>query len=58
MAGQSCKEALQEEMKLSDGNVTVSFDGAWQKRGTCRGYNSLTGHASLFGGKTKKILSF
>lgn len=58
MAGQSCKEALQEEMKLSDGNAIVSFDGAWQKRGTGRGYNSLTGHASLFGEKTKKILSF
>lgn len=36
----------------------MSFDGAWQKRGTGRGYNSLTGHASLFGEKTKKILSF
>ncbi|XP_062603151.1 uncharacterized protein LOC134264915 [Saccostrea cucullata] len=58
MAGQSCNEVLQEEMKLRDGDITVSFDGAWQKRGTGRGYNSLTGHASLVGEKTKKIVSF
>ncbi|XP_061175979.1 uncharacterized protein LOC133184928 [Saccostrea echinata] len=58
MAGQSCNKVLQEEMKLSDGDITVSFDGAWQKRGTGRGYNSLTGHASLVGEKTKKIVSF
>lgn len=27
----------------SDGNLTAGFDGAWQKRGTGRAYNSLTG---------------
>lgn len=27
----------------SDGNITASFDGAWQKRGTGKAYNSLTG---------------
>ncbi|XP_055999332.1 uncharacterized protein LOC125677071 [Ostrea edulis] len=58
MAGQSCNEILQEEMKLTAGDITVSFGGAWQKRGTGRGYNSLTGHASLFGEKTKKVVSF
>lgn len=27
----------------SDGKLTVSFDGAWQKRGTGHAYNSLKG---------------
>uniref|UniRef100_A0A8W8LRA9 Mutator-like transposase domain-containing protein n=1 Tax=Magallana gigas TaxID=29159 RepID=A0A8W8LRA9_MAGGI len=39
-------------------SLSASFDGAWQKRVTGRAYNSLTGHASLFGEKSKKIISF
>lgn len=27
----------------SDGDLIAGFDGAWQKRGTGRAYNSLTG---------------
>lgn len=58
MAEESCRTSLLEEVEKSDGNLTVSFDGAWQKRGTGRAYNSLTGHASLIGEKTKKCVGY
>ena len=32
----------------NNGNLTASFDGAWQKRGTGRAYNSLTGKKKPF----------
>lgn len=32
----------------SDGKLTVSFDGAWQKRGTGHAYNSLTGTCTMW----------
>lgn len=56
MAEKSCREYLKEEAKFSDMNLTASFDGAWQKRGTGHAYNSLTGNASLIGVKTKKCI--
>ncbi|XP_062566154.1 uncharacterized protein LOC134228511 [Saccostrea cucullata] len=56
MAEDSCNKHLDEEISLSDGNLTAGFDGAWQKRGTGCAYNSLTGHASLIGEKTKKCI--
>lgn len=58
MAEDSCREYLQEEAKLIDMILTASFDGAWQKRGTGHAYNSLTGHASLIGVKTKKCIGY
>ncbi|XP_063412530.1 uncharacterized protein LOC134722744 [Mytilus trossulus] len=64
-AEMSCQKALQEEIDLSrdeDDNlngpsITVSFDGAWQKRGSGRSYSSLTGHATMIGEKTGKCVS-
>ncbi|VDH96628.1 Hypothetical predicted protein [Mytilus galloprovincialis] len=38
--------------------IHVSFDGAWQKRGSGRCYNSLTGHATLLGETTGKCVNF
>ncbi|KAK3086465.1 hypothetical protein FSP39_018815 [Pinctada imbricata] len=38
--------------------ITAGFDGAWQKRGTGRAYNSLTGHTSLIGEKIKKRIGY
>ncbi|XP_034246124.1 uncharacterized protein LOC117648066 [Thrips palmi] len=35
-----------------------SFDMGWQKRGTGKSYNSLSGHGSLIGYHSKKILAF
>lgn len=55
MAEETCRQNLEEEVRLSDGNLTASFDGAWQKRGTGRAYNSLTGHATLIGESTKNV---
>ena len=34
--------------KRRDGNLTVGFDGAWQKRGTGHAYNSLTGNFLIY----------
>ncbi|XP_062591668.1 uncharacterized protein LOC134253169 [Saccostrea cucullata] len=56
-AVQSCKEARQEEIDLSPEKVQVSFDAGWQKRGSGFNYNSNTGHASLIGKKTGKVLA-
>ncbi|XP_052088170.1 uncharacterized protein LOC127725289 [Mytilus californianus] len=64
-AEMSCQKALQEEIDLSRDeddhsngtSITVSFDGAWQKRGSGRSYSSLTGHATMIGEKTGKCVS-
>jgi hypothetical protein len=58
LANDSCVKALSEEGEQANGNISASFDGAWQKRGTGKAYNSLSGHASLFGEKTKKCIAF
>ncbi|CAC5364760.1 unnamed protein product [Mytilus coruscus] len=44
----------------SDGNdnVTVSVDAAWQRRGNGRSYDSLTGHCSMIGSKTGKVINY
>ncbi|CAC5424249.1 unnamed protein product [Mytilus coruscus] len=44
----------------SDGNdnVTVSVDAAWQRRGSGRSYDSLTGHCSMIGLKTGKVINY
>ena len=38
--------------------ITVSTDGAWQKRGSQRSYNSLSGILSAIGHETKKVVQF
>ncbi|KAK3090923.1 hypothetical protein FSP39_015740 [Pinctada imbricata] len=67
MAQESCNQSLKDEVEKSSGDLSASFDGAWQKRGTGRAYNSLTGkyilkqfkgHASLIGDKSKKCIAF
>uniref|UniRef100_A0ABD2X077 Mutator-like transposase domain-containing protein n=1 Tax=Trichogramma kaykai TaxID=54128 RepID=A0ABD2X077_9HYME len=69
---ESCSQSLEEEISLTenandivlDNNVpgmsglTFSFDAGWQKRGTGRSYNSLSGHGVLMGHYSKKICSF
>ena len=37
--------------------LTVCYDMGWQKRGSGRQYNSLSGHAFMIGGYTGKIIS-
>ncbi|XP_048749762.1 uncharacterized protein LOC125647095 [Ostrea edulis] len=61
MAIASCSRNLANEVALTDSQedgIVASFDGAWQKRGTGRAYNSLTGHATLIGQKTGKCVGY
>ena len=64
----SCKQILEQEKKKSeeksqnqggeDGlvGIAVSYDMGWQKRG--KGHNSLTGHGTVMGLVTGKVLSY
>ncbi|XP_062603897.1 uncharacterized protein LOC134265692 isoform X2 [Saccostrea cucullata] len=67
IAEQSCNSAIQAEILCSesgdasnpsDVDIGVSSDGGWQKRGTGRNYNSLSGHVTVMGKNTKKCLSY
>ncbi len=40
-----------------DGDVTLPGDGAWQKKGSGRSYDSQSGHASLMGEKCGKVVA-
>ncbi|XP_062614819.1 uncharacterized protein LOC134276600 [Saccostrea cucullata] len=53
----SCKAAQAEEKQMSD-TLQVSFDAGWQKRGTGWNYNSNSGHASMVGKNTGKIVAY
>ncbi|VDI06984.1 Hypothetical predicted protein [Mytilus galloprovincialis] len=55
----SCKEAQREELECSEcSELEGSFDAGWQKRGSGWSYNSHTGHASLIGINTGKVVEF
>ena len=65
-ADKSVDIALKKEQELTKkelnitGNVRieVSLDAAWQKRGTQKSYNSLSGIASAISKRTKKIVHY
>lgn len=65
----SAKSALMLEKEMSgkelhgdgiegDVGIEVSSDTAWQKRGSQRSYNSLSGFSSTIGKRTKKVVHF
>ncbi|XP_062596748.1 uncharacterized protein LOC134258226 [Saccostrea cucullata] len=61
VATASMKESLSEEVRLSKAGektsgLTASVDGAWQKRGSGRSYDSLSGHCSMIGAQTGKVI--
>ena len=65
VADLSCKQCLESEItaeKMSTCNqtaeITASFDGGWQARGSSRNYNSKSGHAALIGSATGKVLNY
>ncbi|CAG2232154.1 unnamed protein product [Mytilus edulis] len=63
VADKSMEEWTEKEKEMtreSDGNdnVTVSVDAAWQRRGSGRSYDSLTGHCSMIGSKTGKVINY
>ena len=65
-AKKSADSALFEEKKLTDqsieGNSASGIDelinAAWQKRGSQRSYNSLSGFTSTIGKRSKKVVHF
>nr|XP_006821803.1 PREDICTED: uncharacterized protein LOC102801212 [Saccoglossus kowalevskii] len=60
VAKRLCVKALTEEQKLSshENQVDISFDGAWQRRGSGKEYNSLSGHGAAIGEATGKIMGY
>ena len=54
------KELAAKEMHIEDSvpGIEISSDAAWQKRGSQRSYNSLSGIASAIGKRTKKIVHY
>lgn len=63
IASLSMQEALEEEVmatniKKQSSSISVSVDGAWQKRGSGRSYDSLTGHCSMMGVETGKVIDY
>ncbi|XP_021350929.1 uncharacterized protein LOC110448808 [Mizuhopecten yessoensis] len=58
-ASDSCKTAsAKEEAVTASEELECSFDAGWQTRGSGWQYNSNTGHSSLVGVKTGKVLDF
>ena len=66
-ANNSVDAALKQEQELTvkekyveDGvpGIEISSDAAWQKRGSQRSYNNLSGNASAIGKRTKKIVHY
>ena len=58
-----CAELLYSKWKsgekvheIQNVGLTVSFDMAWQKRGSGNRYDSISGHGIMIGGITKKVL--
>ena len=73
LSEESCQEALTEEGTLSSRSysatsdstqnplpieIDVSYDAGWQMRGSGRSYNSFSGHGSLIGRKSGKVIDF
>ncbi|XP_062605184.1 uncharacterized protein LOC134266976 [Saccostrea cucullata] len=61
VADDTCQDALREEKdrcENSDRAEAVSFEAGWQTRGSGRNYASLTGHGSMIGFNTGKIVAY
>lgn len=63
VAEDSIENSIAEEIRLTeensgDGRLTVSVDGAWQKRGSGRSFDSLSGHCSMIGAQTGKVVGY
>ncbi|XP_061194397.1 uncharacterized protein LOC133202576 [Saccostrea echinata] len=60
VAKKSCDDmtAVEKESSSTPNELSVSFDGGWQKRASGRSYSSLSGHAAMIGNETGKIINF
>ncbi|XP_062599938.1 uncharacterized protein LOC134261526 [Saccostrea cucullata] len=56
-AQKSCTRSLQKEVQMSD-TLECSYDAGWQTRGAGWNYNSISGHGTLIGKQTGKILQY
>ncbi|CAG2186397.1 unnamed protein product [Mytilus edulis] len=54
----ACIAILKAGHKSDSDELIVSVDGAWQKRGSGRSYDSLSGHCSMIGAETGKIIGY
>lgn len=60
VADMTCDDAIAEEKRRCENEeqYTASFDAGWQTRGSGRNYASLSGHASMIGRTTGKVISY
>ena len=59
LAKESRKATKEKEIALSKetgSGIAASYGAGWQRRGSGRTYNSLSGHSSLVGCRTGKII--
>ena len=52
------KQWLEKHDRRTQVGITVEYDGAWQKRGTGKNFDSKSGHVVAFGGLSGKIVGF
>ena len=57
LAKESCKATKEKEIALSKG-LDLGIAAGWQRRGSGRAYNSLSGHSSPVGCRTGKIIDY
>ena len=71
VAEESCRTALFEEASLtcpekawgehnldSQIDIDVSYDAGWQRRGSRKSYSTMSGHGTLIGAKSGKIMDY
>nr|XP_034322437.1 uncharacterized protein LOC109617730 [Crassostrea gigas] len=63
VAEDTIQNVLQDEIQATAENegaeeLTVSVDAGWQKRGSGRSFDSLSGHCSMIGAQTGKVLGY
>ncbi|XP_048743376.1 uncharacterized protein LOC125656832 isoform X3 [Ostrea edulis] len=61
VADATCQNAILNEKnscEVTDSEEAVSFDAGWQTRGSGRNYASLSGHGSMIGVNTGKVLAY
>ncbi|XP_067681224.1 uncharacterized protein [Haliotis asinina] len=61
VAKESMKDSVKEEIIFSSPGsrrISVSVDAGWQKRGSGKCYDSLSGHCSMIGNRTGKVLGY
>ncbi|XP_069102468.1 uncharacterized protein [Argopecten irradians] len=63
LAKESAEEWREQEKRLTseitgEDSIEVSVDAGWQKRGSGRSYDSLSGHCSMIGKYTGKITDY